>query len=339
LKILILKPSSLGDVVQALPVLRLLKQHWPDSHIFWWVEKRFHALLENDPDLAGIFLFDREGWGRPWRWPEAIRSIRAMRQQRFELVIDLQGLFRSASVAWLASGEMTIGLDDPREGAAAFYDLAVARPSPTTHAVGWYLEVLRYLNVPVHSHFTWLPAQPRIAKAIRTKWPIEDRQWIVLQPGARWESKRWPIEHFSAALQRLARTLPRFHFAVMGGTDDMRIAAELVQCCPDRCLDLTGQTSLPEMVEWIRASKLMLTNDTGPMHVAAALGQPVVAIFGPTDARRTGPFGQLEGVLRASPPCAPCLQEHCCWPRHLECLWSVTPDAVCERVEAILGVE
>jgi lipopolysaccharide heptosyltransferase II len=154
-----------------------------------------------------------------------------------------------------------------------------------------------------------------------------------VQPGARWETKRWPVEYFAAALQRLAQTLPEFHFAVMGSADDAPIAAEVMAACRDRCLDLTGKTSLPEMVEWIRASEVMLTNDTGPMHVAAALGRPVVAMFGPTDPRRTGPFGQLHNVLRSDLPCAPCLQEQCLRPSQIECLWTVTPEAVCERVE------
>ena len=337
LKILILKPSSLGDVVQALPVLRLLKQHWPGSEIYWWIEAGLSGLLEEDPDLAGIILFDRKGWKTPWRWRATLQAIERMRSYRFDLVIDLQGLFRSAAVAWLARGELTVGVDDPREGARAFYDYAVPRPDRNGHAVEWYLEVLRHLNVPVHNDFTWLPARPAAGEAVRKKWAVNGHRWIVVHPGARWETKRWPAQCFAETIARLGHALADdFHFAIMGGPADTRLASEVVKSCPGRCLDLTGQTSLPEMIEWVRGGELMLTNDTGPMHVAAALGRPVVAMFGPTNPRRTGPFGQLSNVLQSTVACAPCLQEHCAQTRQIECLWSITPAQVCQRVEQLL---
>ena len=239
MKILILKPSSLGDVVQALPVLRLLKQHWPESQIYWWIETRLAGLLEADPDLAGVILFDREGWKRPLGWWQIARTIAFMRRQRFDLVIDLQGLFRSAVVAWMTNGAFTIGVDDPREGARAFYDVAVRRPS-SPHAIEWYLEVLRHLQVPVHEKFDWLPVCSRAAKEIGQKWAMDGQRWIVVQPGARWETKRWPVDYFSRAVNRLSRTLPQFRFAIMGSADDASLAAQIIGANPKTCLDLTG---------------------------------------------------------------------------------------------------
>ena len=135
LKILLLKPSSLGDVVQALPVLRLLKRHDPAHEVYWWLSSDLVPLLEDDPDLAGIIPFHRRRWGSPWNWLELAQSIRQMRAMRFDWVIDLQSLLRSALVAWLSRGAMTIGLEDPREGAPAFYDYAIPRPSPQTRRV------------------------------------------------------------------------------------------------------------------------------------------------------------------------------------------------------------
>src|SRR5580698_2705219 len=129
LKILILKPSSLGDVIQALPVLRLLKLHRPDSEIFWWIDAGLAPLLEDDPDLTGIIRFERKRWGKPRYWPEMLRSIRGMREKNFDLVIDLQCLARSAVFAWLAHGKELVGLDEVREGARGFYDLVVTRKS------------------------------------------------------------------------------------------------------------------------------------------------------------------------------------------------------------------
>ena len=153
LKILILKPSSLGDVIQALPVLRLLKLHFRGAEIFWWIDSALAPLLEGDPDLAGIVRFERRRWAAPRHWPEMLRSIRWMREQHFDLVIDLQCLARSGAFAWLANGKFLIGLDEVREGARGFYDLAVRRASFHTHAVDWYLSVLPQLGVPVHKNF------------------------------------------------------------------------------------------------------------------------------------------------------------------------------------------
>ncbi len=160
MKILILKPSSLGDVIQALPVLRLLKRHLPAAEIFWWIDSSLAPLLEGDPDLAGIVRFERRRWAAPRHWPEMLRSIRWMREQNFDWVIDLQCLARSGAFAWLANGKFFIGLDEVREGARGFYDVAVRRPSFHTHAVDWYLAVLPHLGVPVHKNFQWLPERP-----------------------------------------------------------------------------------------------------------------------------------------------------------------------------------
>jgi heptosyltransferase I len=335
-KILILKPSSLGDVVQALPVLRLIKQHLPASEIYWWIDSKLAPLLEGDPDLAGVVPFHRQRWAAPRHWPEIVDSIRWMRQQAFDWVIDLQCLMRSGLFAWLANGKTTVGLDEPREGARGFYDIIVRRPSPLTHAVDWYLGVLPPLGVPAHWNFSWLPERPAVAEAVRRKWPVDHARWIVLQPGARWLNKRWPAEHFAELLRQVAADRPEFRFAILGGEQD-RPLGEAIACFPGRCLDLTGKLSLPEMVEWLRLSELMVTNDTGPMHVAAALGKPVVALFGPTQPRRTGPYRQVDRVLQMRLPCIPCLKASCAYPQPIECLRALSPalavQAVMERLD------
>ena len=328
MKILVLKPSSLGDVIHALPVLRLLKLHFPKSEIYWWIDAGLYPLLEGDRDLTGIVQFHRRRWQSVLRWGELIQSILELRQHRFDLVIDLQSLARSALVAWLSRGEMTIGLEDPREGASAFYDIAVPRPSPTSHAVDWYLEVLPRIGVPVHFDFEWLPERPDIDTVVRHKWAVEDNRWIVINPGARWNNKRWPTEHFANLVGRLTVVYPESRIAIMGGREDRLMGRQIAEAAPDRCLDLTGQTSLQEMIQWIRLADVVITNDTGPMHVAVAVQTPVVALFGPTDPRRTGPFGQVNKVLRHALPCAPCMKDVCRFERPMECLRALTPDVV-----------
>ena len=174
MKILILKPSSLGDVIHALPVLRLLKRHQPNAEIFWWIDSALAPLIEGDSDLAGIVRFERKRWAKPQHWPEMVRSLRWLRAQNFDLVIDLQCLARSGAFAWLANGKQLIGLDEVREGARGFYDVAVPRKDFHTHAVDWYLAVLPPLGVPVHKNFNWLPERPQIAEDVHKKWLQEN---------------------------------------------------------------------------------------------------------------------------------------------------------------------
>jgi lipopolysaccharide heptosyltransferase II len=336
-KILLLKPSSLGDVVQALPVLRLLKLHLPQSEIYWWIDSALAPLLEGDPDLTGIVRFERRRWAAPYHWGELWRSVQWVRRQHFDWVIDLQCLVRSGFFAWLANGGLTVGLDEPREGARAYYDLAVRRTSFYTHAVDWYLGVLPMLKVPVHWDFDWLPARPEVAASVRKKWAANGDRWVILQPGARWSNKRWPVESFSELLKQMAAAHPDLQFAILGGSEDRPLGEALAGAEPRRCLDLTGRTSLPEMVEWIRLSELMVTNDTGPMHVAAALGKAVVALFGPTEPRRTGPYGQLEHVVQLKLPCVPCMKSRCRYSKPLECLRGLSPATVLEAVQRRLA--
>ena len=331
-------------MIQALPVLRLLKLHFPASEIFWWLDSAFAPLLEDDPDLAGIVRFERKRWGKPQHWPEMFRSVQWLRAQNFNLVIDLQCLARSGAFAWLANGKFLIGLDEVREGARGFYDLAVPRKSFHTHAVDWYLSVLPPLEVPIHKNFNWLPERPEVSAEIKRKWfgeksQIANRksQIILLQPGARWENKRWPVNYFSELVRLLAEKFPAANFAILGSGEDKPLGEIISQAAPEKVLNLCGQTSLPEMIEWVRLSDLMVTNDTGPMHVAAALGKPLVALFGPTEPHRTGPYGQLENVLRIELPCSPCLKSFCSWKNPNECLTAISPVTVFERVQKQLN--
>jgi len=345
LKILILKPSSLGDVIQALPVLRLLKLHFRDAEIFWWIDSALAPLIEGDPDLTGVVRFERKRWAQPPHWPEMFRILRWLRAQDFDLVIDLQSLLRSGAFAWLARGKFLIGLDDAREGAHGFYDVSVPRKTFHTHAVDWYLAVLPELGVPVHKNFQWLPERPQIAADVKRKWPEADSKFktqnsklILLQPGARWENKRWPVENFSQLVSLLAQKFPLTRFAILGSSEDKPLGEIISHAAPDHCLNLCGATSLPEMIEWIRLCDFMITNDTGPMHVAAALGKPLVALFGPTEPRRTGPYGQLENVLRIELPCSPCMKSFCTWKNPNECLNAISPATVFERVQKQFGL-
>jgi len=332
MKILILKPSSLGDVIQALPVARLLRRHFRDATLHWWLNAELTPLLEGDPDIARIVPFARRGWAGPEAVLQAVAAIRRLRSERYDWVLDLQSLARSAALAWVVRGKMTVGLEDWREGAPALFDLAVPRASPTTHAVDWYLDVLRALKVPVHWNFEWMPVRPDAAASVAARAGRPDAVWIALQPGARWENKRWPVDRFAETARRILARDPRCRIAVLGGAADRVLGAAIAGAAGPGVLDLTGRLTLPEMVEWIRHSAVLVTNDTGPMHVAAALGCPVVGIFGPTDPRRTGPHGQTDATLQVPLPCAPCLKPGCRHSEPLACLTRIPVDYVVHAV-------
>lgn len=319
-------------------MLRLLKRHWPESEIYWWIDSKLAPLLEGDLDLAGVVRFERNGWSQGRRWLELWRSIQWARRQSFDLVIDLQCLARSAVFGWLANGKLTIGLDESREGARAFYNLIVPRASYDTHAVDWYLAVLPLLKVPVDWNFEWIPKRDDVASKVLQKWPqIKGRRWLILQPGARWLNKRWPVEYFAEVMTRLAGQHSGIGFAILGGAEDATLGQAIASAQPGQCLDLTGKLSLPEMVEWIRFSELMVTNDTGPMHVAAALKKRVVALFGPTEPARTGPYGQIQHALQLTLPCVPCMRSRCSYFKPFECLRALPPVAVSDAVTSALA--
>ena len=337
MKVLILKPSSLGDVVQAIPVARLLKRHAPKTEIHWWLNRELVPLLAHDPDISRVIPFDRRRWATLPGAADALSVIQAVRREKYDLVIDLQCLARSALMGWVARGGLYLGLEDGREGSTALYDQVVPAPRNGKHAVDRYLEVLRALQIPVDTAFDWLPVNAEAATVVEAVWPQDGRQWILFQPGARWSNKRWPSESFGELARRIIASCPNAKIAVLGSEADRAFGLRISQMAGPSCLDLTGRLNLPGMVEWIRRARVMVTNDTGPMHVAAAVGTPIVAIFGPTDPARTGPYGQLDSVLRTELPCAPCLKATCTNLDNLACLKRVEIQQVFDQVLARLG--
>lgn len=328
MKILILKPSSLGDVIQALPVLRLIKSHYPASEVYWWIDSRLSSLLEGDPQLAGVVPFHRKGYTTLRYWSELAGTLSWARAQRFDWVIDLQSLARTGALAWLANGRFLVGLDETREGARGFYDRVVRRGAYLTHAVDWYLKVLPELGVPVHSDFEWLPERGELASKVRQQAQFAPKL-VAVVPGARWQNKRWPAEYYAALMRKIAAEQQEFGFVILGGAEDKPLGKELAGTVPAaRALDLTGKSTLPEMIEWVRACDWVVTNDTGPMHVAAALRKPVIGLFGPTEPRRTGPYGQQQHALQLNLSCVPCMSSRCLHTPTLECLVALTPEVV-----------
>ena len=331
MKVLILKPSSLGDIIHAIPVLRLIKQQRPDWEVHWWIARHFSPILEMDRDINALHYFDRNEWSSVNGIAGGVKEIIRMRRERFDVVVDLQGLARSALHGWAVRGSYMLGLDQKREGAVALYDEVIERPDCQTHAVDWCREVLPRLGLKADADFEWLPERAWLLEKITEQGFEPDCRWIGLCPGARWRSKRWPLESFVDLVRKMNSFDVRF--AVIGGMEDRAIGKRLGR--ENRVVDLTGRTTIPEMVEWLRVCSLVITNDTGPMHIAAAVDTPIVAMFGPTDPQFTGPYLSRGSILRHKKlPCVPCFQRVCPLPEERECLRAITPEEVIVAIGA-----
>ena len=332
-RILLIKPSSFGDIVQSLPVLAALKRTWPDAAVDWAVKPDWAELIEGHPLLHRLVLFPRG-------LPDTIRCGRWLWRQKYELVIDLQGLLRSGLYAVMTGCSARAGFADSREGSSWCYTRRVKVSAGIVHAVDRYLDLVRQLGAGAGETATFpLPEDIRErdwAEKLCERAKIDAREKIcVLHPAARWKTKRWPTERFA----RLADQLIHEHglrVILVGGADQLGTVNEVRRQMKQEALNLGGATSLRQLAALLRRTNLLVTNDSGPMHLAAALGTPVVAIFGPTDPRRVGPYGDGHFVLRKAVDCSRCNRNRCA--REGACMKAIEVDEVVDAVRAAAGV-
>jgi len=295
---LIIKPSSMGDVVQALPVLTALKETYPRAHVSWLVAKAFAGILEGHPRLDEVIVFDRERFGRftfsLTVAAEFVRFLAALRRRRFTTVIDLQGLFRSGLLALATGAPARVGFRGARELAPLFYTAEVSLGRHVVHAVDRYLAVARRIGLGIPEARDHLPVPAEARSAIRRRLAEAglrpDEPFIAVCAYARWPTKQWPADRFAAVLDRM-RAEAGARAVLVGSEAACPGARTIADRMAEPPIDLTGTTTLKELSAVLGEARVMLTNDSGPMHVAAAVGRPVVAIFGPTNPMRTGPYG------------------------------------------------
>jgi lipopolysaccharide heptosyltransferase I len=339
--ILIIKPSSLGDIVHALPVLAAVRQAHPEARVAWIVNNGFAPLLECHPLLSEVIRFDRDHFGRMWRSPRAFvdfwQFVASVRRKRFDLVIDLQGLIRSGLLSFFSGARQRIGFADAREGAWLFYSQRVRCPPTVGHAVEKNLAVARTLGAAVDEPefpLGLMPAERSAAQRLLTEAAGElPDSFTAVIPGARWETKRWPAERIAALIDRMqAEGLPRC--VLLGGPGDRAFADRVVAACRSGVVDLVGRTGLRELTALIDLADRVVCHDSGPMHIAAALGKPTVAIFGPTSPARTGPYSGNAVVVAHPVDCGPCY-ERVCPHGHHRCLRELDVDTVLAQVRAL----
>jgi heptosyltransferase-1 len=324
-RIALLKPSALGDILHSLPVLTALRRRYPHAHITWVVNQGYAPLLRGHPDLDDILPFDRRASRQGWR--AAARSwlsfLGELRRRRFDLAVDLQGLFRTALMMAATGAERRVGLSTAREGAAWTYtDIVPVADFNALHAVDrcWLVaEAFGVGDMDKRFHVPIAAEARQWAEAITAGYP---RPWLMLAPGARWTTKRWPPEHFAALARRAGETFGGTVFLV-GGDDEKPIAAAVRPGLRDPAVDLTGRTTLPRLAALLERADVMLANDTGPLHLAAALGRPVIAPYTCTSVRLNGPYGGEHGAREADVRCQGSYVKHC---SRRVCMAELTPD-------------
>ena len=334
-RVALIKPSALGDVINALPVLTGLRQLFPKAHIVWVVHTAYADVLDKHPHLDQIIRFDRGSAKRGMRagW-HALRQLHhKLLTERFDLAIDLQGLFRSGLMTWWTGAKVRIGLAEAREGASFFYTHTLPKLPGINHAVDRYWRVIEALGGGGLSKQFIVPRLPeaeRWAYGQLLRWP---RPWTMINLGTRWETKRWPVAHFVEIASAL-RDRHGGSLILVGGPGEERFGAEFRSQYTTGVLDLTGRTSLPQLASILARADLLLTNDSGPMHLASALGRPVVAPFTCTDPRKNGPYGQLANTACTNVICAASYLKKC---SHLSCMSELTPERIRPLADTILA--
>lgn len=305
-RILIVKLSSLGDTLHALPAVAALRTS-RSARIDWAVQPEFAALVRAFSCVDEVIEVPRPSDFSGW-----LRALSALRRrQRYDLVVDMQGLAKSAVVARAARASRRLGPPFARECSSLFYDALFGRPEKPRrrHAVDECLDLLDFLDIP-------RPAVPEFpldaAPADLSKWTpgaSADSPAFAVAPYSRWHSKNWPEERFAEAIALLVRDRGARVF-VLGGKGDRAGAERIIARSGVQAVNLCGELSITESAGVMRACRALLTNDSGPMHIAAALGVKTVAVFGPTVPGRTGPYGANHAILRAD-CCTPCRKREC----------------------------
>lgn len=333
-RICIIKPSALGDVVQALPALVLLRRRFPAAHIAWVVKQHFVDLLRGHADLDEVIPLASPR-GRIAQAHSFVSLLRRLRGGKFDLVIDLQGLFRSGLMCWASRAPRRLGIKSAREGATLAYTDLVDVPWKRQSAVANNCQVVAALGCLGEPPVASLPmrqedrdwAQRELAKLPR---PI-----MAIHPGAQWETKRWPPAHF-AELARRAHGELGAGVVLVGGPGDGKFCQQIEKVLRSqsvRLVNVAEQTTLMQLAAMAEVCDVFLSGDSGPMHVAAAVGTLVVAVFTCTSPLRAGPRGGGHCVVQTDVSCRESYLKTC---RSLACMGELTPDRVWPGLRTML---
>ena len=320
-RILVVKLSSLGDLFHVLPAAHALATG-AGVRLDWVTQPEYADLVRCFPDIDRVIPFPRTSFSRGFG-----PFLRELRRTRYDWILDFQGLLKSALVARLARGRIRVGPSFHREGSRWLYSAVAGPRDKCRHAVEENLDMARFFGLPAAEPVfpVRFPAAPRREPAPR----------IAVLPVSRWPTKNWPVASFARAARGLQETYGATIFLI-GGADNRDAAASIESQLQAPAVNCAGRLSLVETGSLLAEMQLLISNDSGPMHMAAALGVPVLAVFGPTDPVRTGPFGAGHRVLRADLPCMPCFDRQCRL-GDVRCMAGVAPEAVIQAAKEMLA--
>lgn len=321
-KILVIKPSSLGDIVHSLAFLNSVKENFPRIKIHWIVAKDFEDLLTEHPLIEKVIIIDKNKWKKIKNFPQTLQEISSLSKnlkgEKYPIAVDIQGLLRSGIITALSGANIRLGFKEAREFSTLFYNKIVST-SINTHAVLRYLEMAKFLGCNILSIKFPLPQQKE------PDWLKDFDNYVLIIPSARWDSKNWPIPYFV----ELINMLP-YNFIIVGSKSDENIALNIEKYSKGKAKSVAGKTTIKELIALLKKSLFVITPDTGTMHLAIACGKKVVSLFGPTSPERTGPFGEGNLVIKSPVYCSPCFKKYCPDPK---CMREIKPQMVYNSIE------
>ncbi len=348
--ILIVKPSSLGDVVHTVPVVHALKRAYPSCFIGWIVQKSFQGILQSDPAIDEIIPISIPSTSDPHA-PRgafiratsatltALRTLRKrFKDRRYDLVLDLHASFRSGLLSLTNPGGLRIGFRDAKELNTLFQRRLVGDNPDNRHAVDKNAAFAEYLGCSTKPEDYRIVVDPKACEMVRgvleESGVAEGARLVYANPAARWETKYWTVEAWAELADLL---IERAAAAVVlsGGPDDASYIRMIGERMKQRPIIAAGRLSLPEAVALIEASDVYVGVDSGPMHIAAFAGTPVVALFGPTDPTKVGPYGKGHVVIRCTElDCLACRKRSC---SDRVCLEGIGAQAVFDATVDLMG--
>lgn len=334
-KILIRSTNWLGDAVMTTPALQAVRESFPGARIAVLANPLTAPLFQPHPAVDEVFVYDRKG--RHSGIGGRLALAAELRRHGFDLAILLQNALDAAVIAWLARIPGRMGFATDGRGFLLTHPVRVDLSVRRLHHVDYYLHMLKQFGISGSDRRLALTVSAEeeafVAGFLASHGIAPDDTLLAINPGASFGSaKRWYPERFAKVADELSLRWGE-RVVIIGGPGETAIAAEIEAAMERGCLNLAGRTNLRELMALLKRCDFMITNDSGPMHVAAALGVPVAAIFGPTDHTTTSPWTNRAVIVRSETDCAPCLKRGC--PTDHRCMTSVTVEQVVEAAEKL----
>jgi heptosyltransferase-2 len=336
-RILVRGTNWIGDVVMGLPALEAVRANFPGRIIAVLAKPWVAALYENHPGVDEVISYST-GQGHPGDILKIIRTARLLRTKKFDLAILFQNAFEAALLAFLAGIQYRVGYNTDARGFLLSHSVHRDREVLKLHQVEYYLSILRSMGweAPTKDPVVFVNQRDEeaIGRLLATYGVADEDSLLGLSPGATYgPAKRWPAERFAVIADRAVERWGS-KVVLMGSEAEKEICRALGQKLTQPCLDFSGRTTLEQAMALIKRCRIFLCNDSGLMHVAAALRVPTLAIFGSTDATATGPRGKHAGIVREAVECSPCLEPECRY-GHFRCMLSIDPERVWNELEAL----